>query len=40
VETTAIAQTGEPEKPTEPQAGRIAAPQRRGWKISTPKYME
>lgn len=25
---------------TEPQAGRITAPGRRGWKISTPKYME
>ena len=30
----------EPEKPTAPQAGRIAAPRRRGWKISTPRYME
>ena len=25
---------------TEPQAGRITAPRRRGWKISTPRYME
>jgi phage terminase large subunit GpA-like protein len=31
----------EPEKPTaRPQAGRITAPRRRGWKISTPRYME
>jgi phage terminase large subunit GpA-like protein len=28
------------DKPTEPQAGRITAPRRRGWKISTPRYME
>jgi len=40
VETAVTAQGAEPDKPTEPQAGRIAAPQRRGWKISTPKYME
>jgi len=40
VETAAIEQTGEPEKPTAPEAGRIATPRRRGWKISTPKYME
>jgi len=40
VETTVIAQGTEPEKPAEPQAGRIASPRRRGWKISTPKYME
>jgi phage terminase large subunit GpA-like protein len=25
---------------TEPKAGRITAPRRRGWKISTPRYME
>ncbi|XHC01150.1 phage terminase large subunit family protein [Seohaeicola saemankumensis] len=40
VETAAIGQTAEPEKPTAPEAGRITAPRRRGWKISTPKYME
>ena len=40
VETAAIEQTTEPEKPTAPEAGRITAPRRRGWKISTPKYME
>jgi phage terminase large subunit GpA-like protein len=40
VETTVISQTAEPEKSTEPHAGRIASPRRRGWKISTPKYME
>ena len=32
--------TAAPEKPNEPKAGRIASPRRRGWKISTPKYME
>jgi hypothetical protein len=30
----------EADNATEPQAGRITAPRRRGWKISTPKYME
>jgi hypothetical protein len=40
VETTVIAQGTEAEKSTEPHAGRIASPRRRGWKISTPKYME
>ncbi|MDV7272104.1 phage terminase large subunit family protein [Thioclava sp. A2] len=40
VETVASAQSAEPEKPNEPQAGRIASPRRRGWKISTPKYMD
>ena len=40
VETAPIAQTAEPDKPTSPEAGRITAPRRRGWKISTPKYME
>ncbi|MBK5946044.1 phage tail protein [Rhodobacter veldkampii DSM 11550] len=40
VETTPIAQTAETEKPTSPEAGRITAPRPRGWKISTPKYME
>lgn len=40
VETAVKAQGTEPEKSSEPQAGRIAAPRRRGWKISTPKYME
>ncbi|WP_412079758.1 phage terminase large subunit family protein [Thalassobacter stenotrophicus] len=40
VETKISDQTDLPEKVAEPQAGRIAAPRRRGWKISTPKYME
>jgi phage terminase large subunit GpA-like protein len=40
IETAVASQTAEPEKSTEPQAGRIATPRRRGWKISTPKYME
>ena len=40
VETKISGQTDMPEKVTEPQAGRIATPRRRGWKISTPKYME
>jgi phage terminase large subunit GpA-like protein len=40
VQTAAITQTVETEKSTEPQAGRITTPRRRGWKISTPKYME
>jgi phage terminase large subunit GpA-like protein len=40
VETAVKAQGSEPETSTEPQAGRIASPRRRGWKISTPKYME
>lgn len=29
-----------PEKPPAPEAGRIAPPRRRGWKISTPRYMD
>jgi phage terminase large subunit GpA-like protein len=40
VETTIAASRTEPEKPSAPEAGRITAPRRRGWKISTPKYME
>ncbi|WP_111735403.1 phage terminase large subunit family protein [Roseovarius amoyensis] len=40
VETTAAVSAPEPEQPGAPQAGRIAAPRRRGWKISTPRYME
>jgi len=40
VETTIAASKTEPEKPSAPEAGRITAPRRRGWKISTPKYME
>ncbi|NHQ74533.1 phage terminase large subunit family protein [Roseovarius gahaiensis] len=40
VETKVSDETNAPDKTTEPQAGRIAAPRRRGWKISTPKYME
>ena len=40
VETVATVAQPETDKATEPQAGRITAPRRRGWKISTPKYME
>jgi phage terminase large subunit GpA-like protein len=40
LETAATVTQPETDKTTEPQAGRIAAPRRRGWKISTPKYME
>jgi phage terminase large subunit GpA-like protein len=40
VETTAAARNTEPEKPTAPQAGQVTTPRRRGWKISTPRYME
>jgi phage terminase large subunit GpA-like protein len=41
VETVAVAPPStDPEKPSAPEAGRIATPRRRGWKISTPKYME
>jgi phage terminase large subunit GpA-like protein len=38
--TTATVPPTTPEKPGAPEAGRITAPRRRGWKISTPKYME
>jgi phage terminase large subunit GpA-like protein len=40
VETVAITPNTAPEKPTTPQAGQVTTPRRRGWKISTPKYME
>jgi phage terminase large subunit GpA-like protein len=40
VETVAITPTAAPEKPTTPQAGQVTTTRRRGWKISTPKYME
>jgi hypothetical protein len=41
VETTLAATTNsEPEKPDAPEAGRITAPRRRGWKITTPRYMD
>jgi phage terminase large subunit GpA-like protein len=40
VETLAVTPTAAPEKPTTPQAGQVTTPRRRGWKISTPKYME
>ena len=40
VESAVSPQGAEPDKSMEPQAGRINAPRRRGWKISTPKYME
>jgi phage terminase large subunit GpA-like protein len=40
VETAAVAPNAEPEKPTSPKAGQVTTPRRRGWKISTPQYME
>jgi phage terminase large subunit GpA-like protein len=40
VETVATTAKSETAPTTEPQAGRITAPRRRGWKISTPRYME
>ena len=40
VETTAATAKPQTAPTTEPQAGRITAPRRRGWKISTPRYME
>jgi len=40
VENVAITPTAAPEKPTTPQAGQVTTTRRRGWKISTPKYME
>jgi phage terminase large subunit GpA-like protein len=40
VETAAITPNAAPEKPPTPQAGQVTTPRRRGWKISTPKYME
>lgn len=40
VETLAVAEIAETEKAAEPQAGQITATRRRGWKISTPRYME
>ena len=40
VETAATVEIAATEKATEPQAGQITGPRRRGWKISTPRYME
>ena len=40
VETLATVAQPKTDIVTEPQAGRITAPKRRGWKISTPRYME
>ncbi|RBI69900.1 phage terminase large subunit family protein [Roseovarius sp. TE539] len=41
VETAAVASEAEPDKPAEePQAGRITTQRRRGWRVSTPRYME
>jgi len=40
VETAANLEIAAIKKATEPQAGQITASRRRGWKISTPKYME
>ena len=40
VETAAVASETEPDKPSEPQAGRITTPRRRGWRVSTSRYME
>jgi phage terminase large subunit GpA-like protein len=38
--TVVAAAPAEQTKPDAPEAGRITAPRRRGWKISTPRYME
>jgi phage terminase large subunit GpA-like protein len=38
--TPAAAVAAEPTKPDTPEAGRITSHRRRGWKISTPRYME
>ena len=40
IETVAVVPNGDPERPNSPQAGQVTAPRRRGWKISTPRYME
>jgi phage terminase large subunit GpA-like protein len=41
VETTAVTTaTVDLKKPDAPEAGHVAAPRRRGWRVSTPKYME
>ena len=40
VETITAVTTAATDTPSEPQAGRIAAPRKRGWRVSTPKYME
>jgi phage terminase large subunit GpA-like protein len=40
VETITAAAKADTDTPSEPQAGRIAAPRKRGWRVSTPKYME
>jgi len=41
VETAAVAASKtEPDTPSEPQAGRVTTPRRRGWRVNTPKYME
>ena len=40
VETAAVAPNAEPETPATPQAGQVTTKRRRGWKISTPRYME
>jgi phage terminase large subunit GpA-like protein len=40
VETLTAATKADTDTPSEPQAGRIAAPRKRGWRVSTPKYME
>ena len=40
VESVAITPNATPDKTITPQAGQMTTPRRRGWKISTPKYME
>jgi phage terminase large subunit GpA-like protein len=40
VETAAPKPDAASDTPTEPQAGRVTTPRRRGWRVSTPKYME
>jgi phage terminase large subunit GpA-like protein len=40
VETIPSATKADTDTLSEPQAGRIAAPRKRGWRVSTPKYKE
>ena len=40
VETAAVETETEPDNPAGSQAGRITTPRRRGWRVSTPRYME
>jgi phage terminase large subunit GpA-like protein len=41
VETAAVTvPDAAPEKASEPQAGRITTPRKRGWRVTTPRYMD